>query len=241
MFLAIVLLGNVANVTVTEQDERLERRSLTPNLWNLTGHIYALGMEAVILIGTAVYGQCIMKSDGNIVGAIRYLWALLWLLPFEIFLVIGLFDYHRVVEVWIKHWWTTPSMEWFRELFCADGTAHEECTAPLIDSDEWCMELYGQMDYCEQVRKGTETQMKRVSYTYFTMNGVWGLLLCVVMILAMNVQEGIVTKPIVQRSKEGNVPLWLTLPSVGECYSVQNCFMSVIDCFIVSILPLVYT
>lgn len=34
--------------------------------------------------------------------------------------------------------------------------------------------------------------------------------------LAVNVLEGIITKPVVQSSRESNVPAWLTLPIVGS-------------------------
>jgi hypothetical protein len=35
-----------------------------------------------------------------------------WVVPFEIFFVIGLFDYYGVTGVWVKHYWRTPGMAW---------------------------------------------------------------------------------------------------------------------------------
>jgi hypothetical protein len=46
----------------------------------------------------------------DLVRAIRYLWVLLWIVPFEIFFNISLFDYHRVTLVWIKHWYVNSCL-----------------------------------------------------------------------------------------------------------------------------------
>ena len=48
---------------------------------------------------------------------------------------------------------------------------------------------------------------------------VWGLVLMMLLVLAVNVLEGIVTKPVVQSSRESNVPAWLTLPTMG-CFAM---------------------
>ena len=42
--------------------------------------------------------------------------------------------------------------------------------------------------------------------------------------LTISVLEGIITKPIVQQSREANVPAWLTLPIVG-CSSIGAIFL----------------
>jgi len=41
-------------------------------------------------------------------------------------------------------------------------------------------------------------------------------MLVILLVLAVNVLEGIITKPVVQSSRESNVPAWLMLPTVGS-------------------------
>jgi len=67
----------------------------------------------------------------NLAGLVRYYWALRWLLPIELFCAIGLFDFHKVTEVVIKHWFNDPSLEWFRDRYCeaSCNTQEEEYMA----------------------------------------------------------------------------------------------------------------
>lgn len=57
-------------------------------------------------------------------------------------------DYYDVTEVWIKHWWRVPSMAWFRENYCAPGTAGTLCMVPVfgdgaaVNETVWCEEKY---------------------------------------------------------------------------------------------------
>ena len=84
----------------------------------------------------------------NLDAAIRFMWILYWVLPIEILFVIALFDYHRVTGVWIKHWWSTPSMAFFRHLCCEDGTANTKCSVPIkgghdfSSEEDWCKANY---------------------------------------------------------------------------------------------------
>jgi hypothetical protein len=74
-----------------------------PNFWNLNGPTFSIGILAFILIVTC---SCTIRviREVDLVGAIRYLWVLLWIVPFEIFFTISLYDYHNVTSVWIRHW-----------------------------------------------------------------------------------------------------------------------------------------
>jgi hypothetical protein len=93
-------------------------------------------------------------------------------------------DYHRVTDVWVKHWWATPSMAWFRELFCQGGTANTLCAAPTLggkyydSTDEWCLSLYNSTD-CQTLRDSAQLEMRTSTYIFFTINAIAGLFLIV--------------------------------------------------------------
>jgi hypothetical protein len=74
-----------------------------PHFWNLNGLAFGIGTLAIIII---VICFCTIRviREVDLGGAIRYLWAMLWIVPFEVFLTISLFDYFNVTSVWIRHW-----------------------------------------------------------------------------------------------------------------------------------------
>jgi hypothetical protein len=201
------------------EEEQLERQSLTPNLWSLNGMMFFLGLVGIIIFFTEILTLRVIR-EVNLVGCVRYMWSLYWLVPIEILLVVSLFDYHRVTDVWIRHWWLTPSFDWFRQQFCLEGTANTECTVPIdggaeFDSeDEWCSFYYNATN-CAQIKIDAQKEMAAVSYVFLTSNAIWGLLLVCLLCLALRMLEGIITAPIVQSSKQANIPLWLSLPCLG--------------------------
>ena len=157
--------------------------------------------------------------------SVRYMWALLWLLPLEIFFMIGLFDYYKVNEVYTKHWWENPSMKFSRELFCEPpGTAQNQCMVPIeggngyATEQDWCLKNYNATN-CTQIRDDAQARYNRFSRVFYTSYGIWACFLLALMWCTLCVLQAIITVPIVQRSKESNIPLWLTLPIVG-CFTV---------------------
>jgi hypothetical protein len=153
----------------------------------------------------------------NLDASIRYMWILYWVLPLEILFVIALFDYHRVTDIWIKHWWRSSSMAWFRELCCQTGTAHNKCTVPVSTEQAslmWCMEKYNATD-CKDIRDTATHLMESNSYFFIYSNSILGAVLIILLLLSLGLLEGIISAPIVQRSKESNISLWLTLPILG--------------------------
>ena len=115
-------------------------------------------------------------------------------------------------------------MKFSRELFCEPpGTAHHQCMVPILGGngynteEEWCLAKYNATN-CEEIRDDAQRKYNTVSQVFYTSNGIWACLLVVLMWCTLCILQAVITLPIVQRSKESNIPLWLTLPIVG-CYT----------------------
>lgn len=193
---------------------------VTQDLWSLTTFVYFLAGINVILLIAAMLAQRAIRYV-NLTKSVRYMWVLFWILPLQIFFSIGLFDYNQVMEVWTKHWWDDKSLSWYRELFCDEGTAQGKCMVPVLgglnypDENSWCLAYFNATD-CEDIRDGAQRDFVVANYVYFAVNGIWALILAVLMWVTLNVLQAIITLPIVQRSKESNIPLWLTFPIIGS-------------------------
>ena len=70
-------------------------------LWNNNGCIVAIGCLAFVLVFTCFWTTRIVK-EVDLVGALRFLWLLLWILPVATFLNITALDYHKVTRAWIS-------------------------------------------------------------------------------------------------------------------------------------------
>jgi hypothetical protein len=95
MWLAFVLLFL--------DDEAGALRGFAPHLWNLNGATFSVGILAFILMLTCFCTIRVMR-EVDLVGAIRYLWVIFWIVPFEIFFNVSLYDTYSVTVVWIRHW-----------------------------------------------------------------------------------------------------------------------------------------
>jgi len=85
-----------------------------PNFWNPTNSVLGLTFFASLLSISCIFGMRMIQHV-SIVGAIYYFWVLQYILPYEIMLVVNLLDYNDVTDVFVKHWWVSPSFDWFRE------------------------------------------------------------------------------------------------------------------------------
>lgn len=193
--------------------------AFAPHLWNCNGAAFSIGMiGAVIMIMCFCTVRIIKEVD--LVGAIRYLWSLLWIFPVEIFFNITLFDYHRVTEVWVVHWWGVKQFSWFRNKYCMEGTADTLCVVPIkggpdFDTeDDWCQSLYDSTD-CTDIRDEAQQATSFWLWIFYTSLATWGCIFMFLMLLVINSLERIISKPIVQKSRETNVPGWLTFPTVA--------------------------
>jgi hypothetical protein len=117
--------------------------------------------------------------------------------------------------------WFQPQLSWFRSYFCADGTAETLCLVPLsggqdyLSEEAWCLDNYDSVE-CSAIRDDAQNRMEFSLLIFYTALGGWSLLLLGLMMLMMRSLEKIISKPIVQKSRETNVPAWLTLPTAGN-------------------------
>lgn len=117
--------------------------------------------------------------------------------------------------------WLRAELSWFRSYFCPVGTANSLCKVPIgggadFSSEmDWCIYNYNATN-CGEIRNNAQTDMEVTLLTYYGALGGWGCILLFLMLLMMNSLERIISKPIVQKSRETNVPAWLTLPTLGN-------------------------
>ncbi|CAJ1943148.1 unnamed protein product [Cylindrotheca closterium] len=191
-----------------------------PHFWNLNGPAFGVLAVSIILVMVCL-GTIRVLQNVDLVGAIRYLWAMLWLVPFEVFLNISLFDYFNVTSVWIRHWWIRPQLSWFRGYYCPLGKADTLCAVPIMggndfeSEEDWCIYFHNSTT-CTQTRDSAQSQMIASMLAYYTVLGALGCFLLFIMLLMVNSLERIISKPIVQKSRETNVPAWLLLPTLGN-------------------------
>lgn len=149
---------------------------LAPNFWSLNSNVFMLGLLGCCILITSLATLRVVR-EVNIRGAIRYLWVLLWILPVQIFLLIGIIDLRGVTNVWIIHWWNLASMAWFRDRYCLTGTANTLCLVPVggypnyTSEDDWCESLFMATN-CTEIRDNAQAVMlKQANKFYYTVAG----------------------------------------------------------------------
>jgi hypothetical protein len=95
----VMFLPNLVDREVVPQSEKEAANGgsgieILVNIWNINTHVYALGVLASVNLFASIMTIRVIRNV-NLVGAIRYLWLLLWMIPFQIYFLIGLFDYFR--------------------------------------------------------------------------------------------------------------------------------------------------
>ena len=104
--LTTALIGKYQSfhATTNSYDEKVNVKPLvSQDLWSLTTFVYFLGGINFILLIAATLAQRAIRYV-NLAKSVRYMWTLFWILPLQIFFMIGLFDYNQIMEVWAKHW-----------------------------------------------------------------------------------------------------------------------------------------
>jgi hypothetical protein len=133
-------------------------------------------------------------------------------------------DYYSVNAVHTRHWWGDPSMRTSREIFCYPGTANAQCSVPILggvdypSEKQWCLDKFNATD-CTAIRDSAQGIYVVSSQIFYTAVAIWACGLVLLLWLTLCILQAIITLPIVQRSKESNIPLWLTFPIIG-CYTI---------------------
>jgi hypothetical protein len=196
--------------------------AFAPHLWNANGAVFSLGIIGGFIMFVCLCTVRIIR-EVDLTGAIRYMWIILWLFPAEIFFTITLFDYHRVTEVWVVHWWTKKQLSWFRQTFCLPETSDTLCAVPIDggpdyeDEEAWCRANYGSTQ-CETIRNNAQDDTIFWLLIFYTALASWSVVLMFVLLLVINSLERIISKPIIQKSRESNVPGWLTFPTIATAF-----------------------
>lgn len=173
---ASLLLVLISSNRIVERYKSVVSRTSTSgtislDLWNLNGSVSFLGVLGAVILITAIITLKVVR-EVNLRGAVRYLWTLLWLLPLQIFVVISLFDYHRVTQVWVRHWWYLPSMAWLRQVFCATDTFNTLCVVPIggdqnyTSEEEWCTKLFNATN-CTEIRDSAQANASTNMYIFY--------------------------------------------------------------------------
>jgi len=111
VFLLVVLVAeNLVDRTIPPQignpviiPDNNHRLTISSSFWNLNSTMGVTGLiGSLIFISNFLTWRVVRYV--NLVGSIKYWWALTWALSFEAFCVVGLIDYFRVTSVWVKHW-----------------------------------------------------------------------------------------------------------------------------------------
>ncbi|KAL7537067.1 hypothetical protein ACHAWF_005649 [Thalassiosira exigua] len=227
VFLLIIsIVGSMeakADESRSKSEEEQDGPLVSPDLWSLEFFIFCLSLVNLILFASSLLAQRAIR-EVNLVRSVRFMWVLLWLLPIQIFFMIGLFDVHDVNEVRVIHSWDEPSFRLIRRLYCEPGTSDGQCKVPILggedfpDETKWCQAKYNATN-CKEIRDNAQGNYNVTARAAHTVNAIWALLLVIIMWTTLCVLQAVITLPIVQRSKESNIPLWLTLPTAG-CYFV---------------------
>lgn len=69
-------------------------------------------------------------------------------------------------------------MAWFREVFCAEGTANTRCAVPtsenILSEASWCLTYYQATD-CVALRTDAQSQMEKWMLPFYYLNASWGI------------------------------------------------------------------
>jgi hypothetical protein len=225
-FLLIVMFNDrlLDRYALYANDDATASFGSVPALWNVNTFVFLGGLLGTLVFFIMIYARRRVFRELDLAGSLRFMWLMLWIVPLQIYCAIGMFDYHGVANVWVKHWWSAELMAWFRSKTCRINTYNTYCVVPIdglpkfTSEKEWCMYYYNS-NQCEEIRSTAQSKMSTYSKTFYNTNGAIALFTVLMLALTVNFLEGIITRPIVQKSRESNIPLWLTLPTIG-CFAI---------------------
>ena len=191
-------------------------QSYIPNLWNPINAVLGLTIFGFILFVATARAIKIIHNV-NLLGALVYYWILQYMIPFEALLVFNLFDYIKVTNVFVTHWWDTRSFLSLRQYFCPDTNVTKYLIQGVnITSDEFCQCSSLELSYykdCKDIREDSELDVNFYLSIFLYINFAWGLAFLITIVPTLHMLESIVSSNVVQKSKERYLPFWLVLPT----------------------------
>jgi len=87
---------------------------------------------------------------------------------------------------------------------------------------DWCLDNYQATD-CFDIRLAAQAETEDLLRLFYNSQVAWGCALLLILSFVVNTLERIISRPMVQKSRESNVPAWLSLPFLG-CTAVGIVF-----------------
>jgi len=111
-------------------------------------------------------------------------------------------------------------MAYFRYWFCQPTETYNSlCAVPVfedaVDETQWCIDNHDATN-CTAIRDSAQERAARSILWFYTGNAIWTLLLVFIGFLVVDTLQNIISRPLVQKSRENNLPMWLSLPIVGS-------------------------
>ena len=189
VFLCFILFDNSLVNREARYVNRGGRSDLvnTPNLWSVNANILAAGFVGVCTL-IAMFWARRGQRDIYLPGNLRFVWYLNWLIPIQVYLAVSMFDYHRVTQVYVVHWWSSRAMGWLRWKTCDANTYRSLCVVPIgglpifRSESEWCI-FYYNSTACESIRNSAQSTTLGIYYFYYTINGV----VCIIVVLLVSI------------------------------------------------------
>jgi len=124
------------------------------------------------------------------------------------------------LPVWIKSYWTYPAMAWFRYSLCEPrDTFNSLCAMPdfpdKTEEEQWCLDQYSSTE-CSKIRNAAQSKAERYILWFYAANGVWALVAISISYLVLQTLQNMISPSLVQKSREGNIGLWLSIPTLGS-------------------------
>lgn len=90
-YLLVVLFSNkLVNRNAEHVDNGTDYTSVSPNLWSINGSVMLAGFLGTIAFFLMICSRPAIR-DVNLVGSVRFMWCMMWLVPLEIYVTISMF------------------------------------------------------------------------------------------------------------------------------------------------------
>ena len=111
-------------------------------------------------------------------------------------------------------------MAYFRYWFCQPTDSYNSlCAVPVYedaaDETQWCIDKYDSTN-CTAIRDSAQERAAKSILWFYTGMAIWTLLLVFIGFLVVDTLQNIISRPLVQKFRENNLPVWLSLPILGS-------------------------